>query len=655
MLQALRDKTTGWIAGTILTIVTVPFAFFGMESYMQQQVETYIARIAQPPSWWTTAPDVWPVSYLWTTADIEPDAFRQRMDAMRESVRARQGESFDPKQFESKDNKRRILDVLIDEQVMQFAAMSDHISIGDDDVRKAILALPDFQVDGVFNADRYQLILAAQMPPLSPQAFQAKIRDQLRDDLIPDGVENSAFVTEAEVNRLVRLLGERRDVNWVQLPVPPLDTTPVTDAQISNWYNAHRADFRRPETLRLEYILVDGSNLPKAATDEATLRRLYQEQITRYSTPEQRDVSDILVQVAADASDADRKAAEGRANRIAAQARSAGADFAALARSNSDDPVSKANGGSLGMMSKGTMPGAFDDAVFAMRAGEVRGPVRIGNDWHILKVNEIKPGVQRSFEDVRPELERAQQEGSQERAFNDMIGKLVDELLKSPNSLGPAARAMGLVVQTTPAFTRAGGAGIASEQKVLRAAFSDQLIQDGTASDPIELGPNKSVLIRVFDHQQERPLLLAQARDAVIAAIRADRQRRAAAAAADALLAAAQAKGLEAAAAEAKLPMGGLEGMQRGMPIPSQQAADVLFNQPRPEQDRPRIGKAMVSGQYMVFAIRAVHDGDISQATAQDRASIRQQMSQANGMRAREAFTRALRARYQIKVAEDRL
>ncbi|WP_297833355.1 peptidyl-prolyl cis-trans isomerase [Thermomonas sp.] len=655
MLQALRDKTTGWIAGIILTIVTVPFAFFGMESYMQQSVETYVARIAQPPTWWSSAPNMWPFTYLWTRADIESDAFRQRLDLVRENMRQRQGDNFDAKQFESKDNKRRILDGLIDDQVLLFAAEHDNLAISDDEVRKAIQSMPDFQVDGAFNADRYQLILASQNPPLTPRAFQDKIREGLKNDLIPAGIADSAFVTNAEVDRLARLLGETRDVNWVMLPLPPADTAPVTDAQISQWYDAHRGDFRKPESVRLEYVEVDGSTLPKPASDEAALRALYQQNISKYSSPEQREVSHILVAVAANASEADKKAAEAKANRLSAEARAPGADFAALARANSDDTGSKGKGGDLGWIRKEDMVPAFGNAAFSMQSGQISAPVHSEFGWHIIKVSQIRPSVQRPFEEVRADLERELSQGSQEREFNDLIGKLVDEVLKSPTSLEPAAKAMGLTVQTTPAFTRAGGPGIASDQKVLRAAFSDTLIQDGTASDPIEIGPNKSVLIRVFDHEPERALPLEQVRDAVIAAIRADRQRKAAAAAADALLRSAEAKGLADAANEAKLAMGGLDGLQRSMPIPSQEAVAVLFNQPRPANNQPRLGKALLGNAYMVFAIRAVHDGDLAQVSAQDRRTLREQMSAADGQRAREAYIRALRARYQIKVAEDRL
>lgn len=657
MLQKLRDKTTGWIAGIILTIVTVPFAFFGMESYMQQRVETWVARVSQPPSWWRSAPDVWPFTYLWTSADIDPDAFRQRVDMVRVNVRNRMGENFDAKAFESVESKRQILDGLIDQQVLQFAADNADIAIGDGDVRRAIEAIPAFQVDGAFNVDRYRLMLAAEQPPLSPSEFDARIRDGLRTNLIPSGISDSAFVTNSEIDTLLRLLGERRDVNFVMMPMPEADTAPVTEAQIKAWYDAHRSDFRQPETVQLEYVEVDGSTLPKPASDEAALRRLYQEQIAKYASPEQREVSHILVQVPANASAADKKAAEARANKLAAEARAAGADFAALARANSDDSGSKAKGGDLGWIGKTDMPGPFADAAFAMQAGEVRGPVKSDFGWHIIKVNQIRPAVQRSFEEVRGELEHELVDGAQERAFNDLIGKLVDEVLKAPTSLEPAAKALGLTVQTTPVFSRAGAAGIASNPKVLRAAFTDTLMQDRTASDPIEIGPGKSVIIRVIEHTPERALSLSASRQAVIAAIHADRRQRAATAAADALLAAARSKGLAAAANDAKLPMVGANGIQRGVttPILSQQAVEILFNQPPPEGNAPRLGKALVGDKYMVFAINATHAPDIGQATAQQRAMVREQMEADAGEMARKAYLRTLRARYTIKVAEDRL
>jgi len=655
MLQKLREKTSGWIATVILGLLIVPFAFFGVESYMSQQVDTYAARIAQPPSWWKSAPQVWPVTYLWSIHDIDAQAYRERLETMRFNMREQQGDNFDAKAFESVENKRRILDRLIDEQLMKLAADRDGIVISDAEVRDAIQKMPEFQVDGAFNADRYQLLLASQNPPLSPTGFEARIRDSLKNELIPAGIARSAFVTDLEVDRLMRLLGEHRDVSFVTLPLAAPDAAEVTAAQIDAWYAAHKSDYRRPETVRLEYVEVDGSALTATAADEAELRKRYQDQIAKYSSAEKREVSHILIAVAANASAADKKAAEAKAKKLAAEAQAPGADFAALARASSDDTGSKTNGGDLGWLAKGGMPGAFDDTAFAMKAGEVRGPVKTDFGWHVIKVNDVRAAVQRPFEEVRAELEKEAQEGSRERAFNELTGKLVDAAYKTPTSLEPAAKALGLPLQTTPAFSRAGGPGIAGDAKVLRVAFSDTMLQDGTASDPIELGPERTVLIRVIDHAPEQALPLAQVRDAVVAAIRADRQRKAADAAADALVKAAKAKGLAEAAKEAGLAVGEANDVTRGMPVPSPEAARAFFDEPRPQAGQVPVNKVLVGGQYVVFAVRGVRDADIGQVTPQERATLRQQVSAATGMQAQDAFVRAARAKYSIKVAEDRL
>ena len=655
MLQKLREKTSGWIATVILGLLIVPFAFFGMESYLSQRVETYAARISQAPAWWPSAPDVWPVSKLYRVHDISTAEFRQRFERARADARARAGDAFDPKAFESVENKRRILDELIDEQVMRLSAEADGIVAGDGQVRATIQAIPDFQVNGRFDPDRYQMLLAAQNPPQTPLDFERKVREDLQMGLVPSRLGLSAFVTDSELDRVMRLLGEKRDVSWVAMPPVPADTAPVTAEQIQAWYKAHQGEYRRPETVRIEYVEIDGSTLPVAPVDEAALRKRYEEQSAKFSTAEQREVSHILVQVAANASDAEKKAAEARANKLAADARAPGADFAALARANSDDAGSKGNGGDLGWMAKDSLPAPFAEAAFSMQAGEVRGPVKTDFGWHVIRVNDIRAGDRQPFEAVRDQLAKELQESERERAFNDLSGKLVDAVYKNPTSLEPAARALGLEVHTTPAFSRAGGPGIAGDAKVLRAAFSDLLVQDGTASDPIELGPSHSVLIRVVDHEPESALPLSAVSDAVVAAIRADRQRRAAAAAADALVAAAKAKGLPAAAAEAGLAMARMDAMPRSSAIPSRPAVEAFFAVGRPEGNAIPVGKVDAGGQFVVYAIRGVHDGDLGQVTAEEREQLRQQFSTAAGIQAQEAFVRAARARYQVKVAEDRL
>jgi peptidyl-prolyl cis-trans isomerase D len=351
------------------------------------------------------------------------------------------------------------------------------------------------------------------------------------------------------------------------------------------------------------------------------------------------------------------KAAEEKAAALTAQAK-AGADFAALARANSEDPGSKDSGGALPLIARdGSMVKPFEDAVFSMQAGEVRGPVKTDYGYHVLKLQEIKPGAGRSYEEVRDELAREQMETARERAYNDLAGRVVTETLKNPTSLEAAATAVGLPVQKAGPFSRSNPVGIAANPSVLRAAFSDTLVQDGTVSDPIEVSPNHSVVIRVTQHTPEQTQPLAKVRDAVIAAIRADRRSKAAEAAADALVARiGKGETLQSIAATERLQVNPIPGMQRGMPAPTPEANEAIFAAQRPAAGKVTAGKAKLpDGSYAVFAVEKVTEGDLKELPAEQRTMMQQQLAQLGGNSAVQAYIDAMRKRFKVDVMEDRL
>jgi peptidyl-prolyl cis-trans isomerase D len=307
---------------------------------------------------------------LWQREEIDAEEFRTAFERERQQQRASQGEQFDAREFEKLDNKRRVLDQLVDRRVLRMMAGRAGIVVGDAQVRDEIQSIPAFQVDGKFNAQQYQLTLAAQVPQRSPRQFEQVVREDLQQSLIPRQLMESAFATPSEVERLLRLLGEKRDVSFVVMPPPAADTGAVTAAEIQRWYDNHAGDYRAPETVTLEYVDIDGSQLaPPAAADDSVLRQRYEQEKNRFSQSEERLASHILVKVEAGADAATLKAAEARAARIAAQARQPGADFAALARAESDDAGSKAGGGDLGWISKEMMDKQFEEALFAMQPG----------------------------------------------------------------------------------------------------------------------------------------------------------------------------------------------------------------------------------------------------------------------------------------------
>ncbi len=657
MLQKLRDKTSGWIVTVIMGLLMIPFLFVIDNSYLGGVGSQNVAKVSAPPSWWRSAPSWWPMSFLWSHHEVSVDEFRTRFEQARMSAREEQGDNFDPREFESTENKRVVLDQLIDEQVVRLAADEAHIVIGDAAVRDYINGITAFQRDGKFDPDQYRMALAQSMPPRTPAMFEQLVRTSLQQSIIPTALAQSGFTTKGEAERLLKLLGETRDVEFALLPVAEADTAPVSDADIKQWYEAHPKDFLQPETVSIEYVELNAASMPAAAAaDEATLRKRYEEEKARFVSADERLASHILVSAGSD--EASQKAAEAKAAKLAADAKAPGADFAALAKANSDDTGSKAGGGDLGWVQKGVMVKPFEDALFAMKAGEVAGPIKTEFGYHVLQLREIKGGEGRSFEDVRDQLAAEQLQADTERAFNDLSGRLVDQINKNPTALEPAAKEVGLPVQTLGPFTHATANGIATSPAVLKAAFSDALVEDGTVSDPIEIAPNHSVVIRVTSHTPEQAIPLAQAREQVIAAIRANRTKEAQSKAADALLAKLkEGQTLQALAPAEKLQVLPVPGLPRGAPMPSAVANQAAFAAAPPAAaDKPSYGKvAMEDGRYAVFAVTKVTPGNIAEVPEEQQTMLKQQLSQIDGAAAAKAYVDGMRKHFKVQVQESQL
>jgi peptidyl-prolyl cis-trans isomerase D len=655
MLQKLRDKTSGWIVTVIMGLLMIPFLFVIDNSYLGGVGAQNVAKVSAPPTWWQSAPSWWPMSFLWSHHEISAEEFRTRFEQARMQAREQQGENFDPREFETAENKLLVLDQLIDEQVVRLAAEDAHIVIGDAAVRDYIASIPAFQRDGKFDADQYRLVLAQSVPPRTPAMFEQLVRTSLQQSIIPSALAQSGFVTKGESERLLKLLGETRDVEFALLPAPEADTAAVSDDEIKQWYDSHPKDFLQPESVSIEYVELSAATLPPVApADDAALRRRYDEEKARFVAPEQRLASHILISAGSDA--ASQKAAEAKAAKLAEEARQ-GADFGALAKANSDDPGSKNEGGDLGWVERDVMVKPFEDALYAMKVGEITGPVKTDFGYHVLKLREIKGGEGRPFEEVRDQLAAEQLQADTEKAFSELSGRLVDLVYKNPTALEPAAKEVGVPVQVLGPFTRTTASGIAANPAVLRAAFSDARVEDGTVSDPIEIAPNHNLMLRVTEHTPEQPIPLAQAREQVIAAIRAHRTEEASSKAADALLAKlGSGQTLQLLAESEKLQLLPMPGLPRTAPMPTVEANRAVFAAAPPSAEKPSYGKVdMGDGRYAVFAVTKVTPGDIAEVSEQQQSMLKQQLSQIDGAAAAKAYVDGMRKRFKVQVQESQL
>ena len=650
MLQSIREKTSGWIAVVILGLVIITMAFFGIESYVGGGNETYAAKVEGPAKF---------LGFGGQVREITTAEFRERFDRVRQQERTAKGEAFDPTSFESLQKKREVLDQLVDEALLGLVAEKEGLVLPKSAVQKEIMGIQAFQMAGRFDPKQYQLVLGAQN--MTPLQFEKLITADLTQRMLPEELMSSSFVSDKELDAYLTSSRQTRDIRYIELPpVLPTTMTPPTDAEIKAWYEGHLAAYRSPEQIAIEYVELNAATMPvDTVADEASLRERYESVKARYGTVEQRIASHILVKVDEKATAAQEAAAQAKAADLATKARAPGADFAALARANSDDVGSKDAGGDLGPVEKGVFGDEFDKVFFAMQPGQVSNPVRLADGFHVVLYRERVAGNAKPFEEVRAEIEAEVLESERERVFNDVAGQLVDRIFDDPTALAPAAKALNLPVQRTGLFSATAGEGIAALPQVRKAAFADAQKTERQVSDPVEIGSNHTVVVHVIDHRPAAALPMASIRDRIINDINSDRIAQATKLVADQLLARAK-KGetLDAIAASIGRTVSDLPGLQRQAPNPQLQlAVDEAFRQPRPVAGKPRpVGLVTVGpNQFLLSEVVAVKDGDLSTLDAKTRADLKKQFAQMRGSVDARAFVQALRKQYKITVAEDRL
>ncbi len=483
------------------------------------------------------------------------------------------------------------------------------------------------------------------------------MRSDMAQRTIPGQIVDTALASDSELEAFLRLSQQTRDLQLIDLPTPALPSEAPGEAELQAFYDENASRYRSEEKVAIEYVEIDGSLLESPTTvDEATLRARYEDLKSRYVTEPQRSASHILISVPADAASEADTAARERAAALAAKAREAGADFAAIARENSEDLGSKAEGGDLGVVERDVFAPEFEQALFALQPGEVSDPVRTPDGWHVIKLRELSGGSERSFEDVRAELEAEFLATERERVFSDLSGRLVELIYKDPTALAPAAEQVGLEVQRTGLFGRAQAEGIAAIPAVRQAAFNDAQRLERQVSDTVEIGPNHVVVVHVIDHQPEAQLPFDQVRERVLADFNADRLAKASQAQAEAILERAR-KGetLETLATDVGRTVATMPDVGRQAQLPPA-LIDIAFSLAAPEADKPSLGIAKVGAdRHVLVAVTAVKPGDLAELDEDTRKLLRDQLAQARGLVEYQDYVKALRRHYTVTVAEDRL
>ena len=432
--------------------------------------------------------------------------------------------------------KKSLVDRYVGMALLDAQSDAQKYVVTDQQVIDSIHQLPVFQVGGQFNRDAYEAALRQE--GYTPQRFEAEERKSLRSRQLEGGIAVSAFLTPQEYARTVALEKESRDTSWVLIPAAKYAASVHPDDKaLADYYEAHKAQFMTADTVTLDYVELKLEAV--AATvdvSEATLRGYYDTLKDRYVEPEKRRARHILIEAGSDPAKAEAKAKD-----LYQQATAPGADFAALAKANSQDPGSAAQGGDLGWAEKSSFVGPFADALYAMQPGDIKGPIRTQFGWHVIKLEEVKAGQQKSFEEVRGSLETEYRRTQAEKLFGEHQEKLDTLAFENAGSLDPVAKALNLTVQTVADYTRsAGGGGLPAAPKLVAAAFSGDVL-GGQNSRAIELRPGDVVVVRASNHRPPVQQSQAEVADRVLAGARDEAAAAAASAAAASVVAAVKA------------------------------------------------------------------------------------------------------------------
>lgn len=481
MLQVIRERITGIVAIIIFGFLAILLIPFGAQNFNQAVTADAVARVGD--------------------SDITRTEFESSFNNYRQRLRQLLGANFDEFAYSQPLIRRQHLDSLIDQRLLQLYADDSGLAVPPSQLTETVRNIPAFQVAGVFNEAIYQQALANQR--LDESRFLGDLRRNLMTQTLSASLQASARPTDQEVDAMLALQNQTRDIDYVLFPAGlHVNAAIVDSAAIEAYYNENTQQFMRPEQVSLSYLEVNAEDFAISdELDEQLLRERYENQKNRFLTTERRQASHILLTIEGDA---DEAAVLEQAESLTQRARD-GEDFAALAEAFSQDPGSASNGGDLGWVEPGVMVQAFEDALFELEEGTVSDPIRTGFGYHVIMLSEIEPSTGKSFEEAREELAEEALSEMAERQYLDVADDLVDLSFEQPDALQPAADELGLDLKQTELFTRGGGSGIAARPEIIEAAFSDLLLLEQTNSDPIQLGPNHLLVARIKEHVPATP------------------------------------------------------------------------------------------------------------------------------------------------------
>ena len=498
MFEAIRKHSK--IVMFLLFLLVIPsFVLVGIDSNYFSEKSPVVARVD---------------GHKITQADWD-NAHREETDRIRA-----QSPNVDPKQLDTPQARYATLERLVRDRVFAAAAQSSHLITSDARLARALQDIPAIAAlkrpDGSLDTEAYRSLVGAQ--GLTPEGFEANVRRELSVSQVMGGVMSTAFATDAAAKLAFDSLYQRREIQVARFNATDYaKQVNPTEADIEAFYKANAQRFQQQEQAAVEYVVLDLDSVRSGIrVNEDDLRTYYKENLTRLAAKEERRASHILINAAKDAPAADREQAKARAQELLAQVRKSPASFAEVAKKSSQDSGSAPAGGDLNFFGRGAMVKPFEDAVFAMKKGEISDVVESDFGYHIILLTDIKTPRQPSFEELRPSLEAELKQQQAQRKFAEVAEAFTNSVYEQPDSLKPVADSLKLKIQTAEGVTRVPGPGASgplANPKFLEALFANDSVEGKRNTSAIEVGPSQLVAGRISTYTPTRTLPLQEVSD----------------------------------------------------------------------------------------------------------------------------------------------
>ena len=480
-------------AQVVLALITLPFAFFGVDSYFKSSdASTPVASVGGQ-----------------TITQLE---FNMALRDRQEQLQSMSGGRIDPAMLDTPELRLNVVESLVNQRLLLQQASRANLAATDQQLRAMLEQAPVFQDGGKFSMDLYSQYLKTRNK--SAVDFEGELRRDLLLRQLDDAYSESHFLPRTVVQRLSKLMETQREASTFTLAAEQYQSKASVEGDAAKKYYDSRADeFRIPEQVRVETVTLSiDALLPAITVDVQDVQKAFDEFAKKNQVQETRAASHILITVDAKAPAAEKQKAKSQAEELLKQIRAKPASFADLAKAYSKDPGSAEKGGDLGSFKRGDMVQPFSAAAFDMKVGDISGPVETEYGYHIIKLNGITAGKSPSFDAMRGQLETDLKRQSAGKKFAELAEQFNNTAFEQSDSLKAVAELAKSPVQQSDWFARNGTPKL-NNPKLLQSIFSDDVLKNKRNTEAVEVAPGTLVAARLLEHKPSvvRPFESVQA------------------------------------------------------------------------------------------------------------------------------------------------